>query len=84
MATFETDNWYYLRSGEEWEVIPVGVFPCTEEGRVSAMAAANTDAAAAGEVALLYMDSGCLLDLIDDLQRAFDATYPEEQTNADD
>lgn len=81
---FETDNWYYVRSGEEWEVIPVGEFPCTEEGRKSAMAAADTDAAAAGKVALLYMDSGCLIDLMDSLQWAFDKTYPREQTDADD
>ena len=70
-------DWYYLRSGD-WGVIPIGMFPETDEGRQAAFDHADTHAAAEGKTALLYIDVDGLIDLMDDLQRAFDATHPDK------
>lgn len=78
---YKTD-WYYIRNAD-LKVIPVGMFPETIEGSHAACDAADTHAAGSNHTALVYLSATDLIDLMDDLQRAFDATHPydEEQTN---
>lgn len=77
MEKVYSSDWYYIRSGG-LEVVHYGVFKDTDEGRQEAFDAADAHAAATGHEALVYLCSGALLDLMDDLQRAFDATHPDE------
>ena len=69
-------NYYYLRSGD-WKVFPVGVFHNDKEGMFEAIEVANAHAEKVGETALIYIHTAGLIDLIDDLQRAFDETHAE-------
>jgi hypothetical protein len=69
-------DYYYLRSGD-WEVFPVGMFHNDEEGMLEAIEVANDHAEKVGETALLYVHAAGLIDLIDDLQRAFNETHKD-------
>ena len=73
----EKTDWYYIRSGDDWKVIPIGEFTNDDEGREEAIEVANAHAEKAGEIALLYLHVDALIDLIDDLQRAFDETHKD-------
>jgi hypothetical protein len=73
---YKTD-WYYIRSGDDWKVIPIGEFTDDDEGRDEAIEVANDHAEKVGETALLYLHTDALIDLMDELQRAFDETHAE-------
>jgi hypothetical protein len=76
MKKVYSSDWYYIRS-KDLKVVPYGVFKDTDEGRQEAFDAADDHAEGTGHEALIYLSSGDLLDLMDDLQRAFDATHPD-------
>lgn len=67
-------DWYYLRSGD-WKVIPIGLFTEGDEGMEEAMYVADKHAADHGERALIYIDVDALIDLQDELDRAFRQTH---------
>jgi 3-dehydroquinate synthase class II len=73
---YKTD-WYYIRSGDDWKVIPIGEFTDDDEGRDEAIEVANADAEKVGETALLYLHVDALLDLQDELERAFKETHKD-------
>jgi glycerate-2-kinase len=70
-------DWYYIRSGDDWKVIPSGEFTDDDEGRDEAIEVANAHAEKAGETALLYLHVDALLDLQDELERAFKETHKD-------
>ena len=76
MEKVSDTDWYYIRSGD-WKVIPIGRLPDSEEGMLEAIEVANDHAEKVGETALLYLHSIALIDLIDDLQRAFNETHKD-------
>lgn len=78
-----SSDWYYIRN-KDFEVVPHGVFKDTDEGRQEAFDAADEHASATGHTALLYLSVDDLLDLMDDLERAFKETHPEAKEDHDD
>ena len=76
MGKVYNTDWYYLRSGD-WKVIPIGLFPEGDEGRYEAIDVADDHAAESGEKALIYLHVDALLDLQDELERAFRQTHKE-------
>lgn len=70
-------DWYYIRSGEDWKVIPIGEFTDDNGGRDKAIEVANAHAEKAGETALLYLHVDALIDLQDELERAFKETHKD-------
>jgi hypothetical protein len=73
----DKSDWYYIRSGEDWKVIPIGIFTDDDAGRDEAIDVANDDAAQNGATALLYLHVDALTDLIDALERAFEETHKD-------
>ena len=67
---------YYIRSGD-FAVIPTGVFPDTPEGDQESWDAADASAAESGARALVYLTVDDLLELQDELERAFNATHAD-------
>ena len=72
----DTTDWYYIRSAD-LKVIPVGMFPETFEGSHAACDAADAHAAESNHTALVYLSTADLIDLMDDLERAFDETHKD-------
>lgn len=81
MEKIYSSDWYYIRS-RDLKVVPYGVFKDTDEGRQEAFDAADDHASATGHTVLIYLGVYDLLDLMDDLQRAFDATHPDDEEQA--
>lgn len=76
--TYHSDR-YYIRSGD-FAVISTGVFPDTPEGDQESWDAADASAAESGARALVYLTVDDLLNLMDDLERAFNATHADTLT----
>lgn len=70
-------DWYYIRSAD-LKVVPVGMFTENVEGSHAACDAADAHAAETNHTALVYLSAADLIDLMDDLQRAFDETHPDQ------